>query len=104
MKPLKNRIFCHDCGRQKMLFETEAKAQAFMRFNNSEIKSVNGYAPIRSYFCIVCGGWHLTSKIGDGYVKINTKKVLERYENAKKLKEEKQIQKLLQEEEKKKKS
>lgn len=82
-------------------FETEAKAQAFMLFNNSEIEAVNGYVPIRSYFCIVCGGWHLTSRIGDGHVKINTEKVLKLYENAKKLKEERHIQKLLQEKEKK---
>ena len=43
-----------------MLFETEKKAQLFMKFNNEEITAENGYAPARAYFCESCGGWHLT--------------------------------------------
>lgn len=79
MEPVNNRIFCPDCGRPKMLFETEVKAQAFMRFNNDEIETVNGYAPTRSYFCIVYGGWHLTSKMGIGYMTSSkTKNVLQK--------------------------
>jgi ribosomal protein S27E len=100
MKPLKNKVFCYDCGRQKMLFETEVKAQAFMRFNNEEIESVNGYAPIRSYFCNVCGGWHLTSKMGEAYISPKTEKILEEYETAKRLREERKAQKLIQEKKK----
>ena len=26
MKPIKNRVFCRDCGKAKMLFEDEKKA------------------------------------------------------------------------------
>ena len=62
MKPTKNRIFCYDCGHIKMLFETEKKADTFIKFNVDEIKNQRGYAPIRSYFCIACNGWHVTSK------------------------------------------
>ncbi|QBO58742.1 hypothetical protein NBC122_01934 [Chryseobacterium salivictor] len=101
MKPFKNKVFCYDCGRQKMLFETEVKAQTFMRFNNEEIESVNGYAPIRSYFCNVCCGWHLTSKMGEAYISPKTEKILEEYETAKRLKAERKALKLVQEKEKK---
>lgn len=67
MKPSKKNVYCNDCGRTKMLFETEKKAENFMRFNNEEIESESGYSPQRSYYCIFCLGWHLTSikeKIG----------------------------------------
>lgn len=33
MKPSKNRVFCHECKRAKMLFESEDKALRFIRFN-----------------------------------------------------------------------
>ena len=36
MKP-KNRVFCYDCGRPKLLFETEKKALNFIKFNADEI-------------------------------------------------------------------
>jgi hypothetical protein len=67
MKPTKNRVLCKDCGRKKMLFDTEKKAQNFIRFNNEEIQAESGYSPERSYYCLFCGGWHITSikrKIG----------------------------------------
>lgn len=61
MKPTKNKIFCNDCGRVKMLFETEKKANNFIKFNKEEIEMESGVAPQRSYFCLFCGGWHITS-------------------------------------------
>ena len=60
MKPTKNRVFCKECGRTKMLFETEKKAQLFMKFNNEDIAAENDNVPVRAYFCESCGGWHLT--------------------------------------------
>jgi len=62
MKPTKNRIFCLVCGRAKMLFESQSKADNFIRFNAEEIMEENGYAPIRSYYCPFCLGWHVTHK------------------------------------------
>jgi len=32
-----------------------------MVYNAEAIKSESGFAPIRSYYCKACGGWHLTS-------------------------------------------
>ena len=61
MKPKKNQIFCVACGRPKMLFETKAKADNFIKFNSSEIMEESGKAPIRSYYCEICGGYHVTS-------------------------------------------
>lgn len=62
MKPTKNRVFCKDCDRIKMLFETEKKAETFMCFNREEIETESGYGPQRSYYCVFCGGWHITSR------------------------------------------
>ncbi|MDR3169022.1 MAG: hypothetical protein LBU27_04620 [Candidatus Peribacteria bacterium] len=50
MKPTKNRVFCGDCGKVKMLFKAEKKAENFIRFNSEEILKEQGTAPIRSYF------------------------------------------------------
>ncbi|MDI9862705.1 hypothetical protein QM480_00110 [Flectobacillus sp. DC10W] len=44
-----------------MLFDTEKKADNFIAFNQEEIRNEAGYAPQRSYFCLFCGGWHITS-------------------------------------------
>ena len=61
MKPTRNTIFCHGCQRTKMLFETKAKADNFIRFNSEGIQEENGKAPVRSYYCGICGGYHVTS-------------------------------------------
>ena len=61
MKPTRNRVYCLDCKGTKMLFATEAKANNFIRFNTDEIMEETGKAPVRSYYCESCGGWHTTS-------------------------------------------
>lgn len=61
MKPTRNRFFCRACGKTKMLFETERQADNYIRFNSSEVLDANGHAPVRSYYCNVCMGWHVTS-------------------------------------------
>lgn len=63
MKPTRNKIHCPECGRTKMLFESEEKAINFMRFNNEQIKEETGKAPVRAYYCNACGGYHLTSNV-----------------------------------------
>lgn len=61
MKPIKNRFFCIECQRPKILFESKSKAINFIKYNSNEIKEDNGVAPIRTYLCKSCGGWHVTS-------------------------------------------
>lgn len=61
MKPTRNRIFCISCRRPKMLFESREKADNFIRFNSDEMVSETGKAPVRSYYCALCCGWHVTS-------------------------------------------
>lgn len=81
MKPTKNKVFCLECGRPKMLFESEKKANNFIKFNSQEIISDTGRAPIRSYFCIACNGWHVTSKEKDKKFNYSfTEKVMGDYE------------------------
>ena len=60
MKPSK-RIYCRECGRSKLLFETEQKALRFIKFNADEIEAETGRKPERAYYCVCCGGWHTTS-------------------------------------------
>lgn len=57
MKPTRNRIVCPDCGRQKMIFETKAKAQRFIDFNGKDIKHGDR---LRPYYCPACCGWHIS--------------------------------------------
>lgn len=79
MKP-KHRVYCYDCGKPKLLFETEKKALNFIKFNADEIEEINGYKPERVYFCKACNGYHVThSKEFD--CKSSTDKALERYQD-----------------------
>jgi len=96
MKPKKNRFFCEDCGKVKMLFETKKKADTFIAFNREEIAGEKGYKPERSYFCPYCGGWHVTSHKEQLSIQSRTERVIDLYnrENEKKAvsKIKKQIQ------------
>lgn len=65
MKPKKNRVRCLALknGRSKMLFESEAKANRFIKFNEDEIRKTGATGlkgNLRPYYCKVCGGWHIT--------------------------------------------
>lgn len=44
-----------------MLFESQSKADNFIKFNSDEIAKQTGKAPSRSYYCSFCCGWHITS-------------------------------------------
>lgn len=79
MKPTKSRVYCRDGGRMKILFETEKKAETFIKFNSEEIEAQAGYSPNRSYYCIICNGWHVTSKKEDVNIKSKTETVLRFY-------------------------
>lgn len=81
MKPTKNRVFCYDCNRPKMLFKTEKQAMNFIKFNADEIREETGYAPTRAYFCEACGGWHVTSmEEFDNSIRTHTQAVIIKYE------------------------
>lgn len=67
MKPKKNRVYCEELGRTKMLFPSEKKAMNFIRFNTDEIIEETGKAPVRCYYCNSCAGWHVTSNPNQEY-------------------------------------
>jgi hypothetical protein len=84
MKPTKNRVYCPDCGRTKMLFEEEKKALNFIKFNaDSMTEECNGKVPTRAYFCMACAGWHLTSSETVMACKSPTERILECHERQK---------------------
>ena len=76
MKP-KNRVMCPDCGRPKMLFETEKKAQNFLKFNMNEVNP-NGTRTMRVYYCPACCGYHISSHEYKGD-NMNTDRLIEKY-------------------------
>ena len=76
MKP-KNRVMCPDCGRPKMLFETEKKAETFIKFNASAINP-KGDRTIRVYYCPACCGYHISSHEYHGD-NLNTDRLIARY-------------------------
>ena len=79
IKP-KDRIWCPVIRRSKLLFDSEKKAQNFIKFNAEDIKNSGGVAPVRSYFCEVCGGWHVTHRWRNtGKVDRNIKKFIDNH-------------------------
>ncbi|MDD5770566.1 MAG: hypothetical protein PHE25_06350 [Candidatus Gracilibacteria bacterium] len=85
MKPNKSVVYCNNCERRKILFETEKKAENFMKFNNDEIESKSGYSPQRSYYCVFCMGWHITS-IKENIGLSKKEKIIEEFNQQKDLK------------------
>ena len=70
IKP-KNRVFCPDCGRQKMKFNTEKEAQSFIKWNRLNFDEK---IPSRIYWCEACCGYHITARpMGNVGVTINMK-------------------------------
>lgn len=74
MKPTKNRIFCIGCKRSKMLFETQVKADNFIKFNSGDIAAQSHKVPTRSYYCSFCCGWHITSVAEESRAKEDDKR------------------------------
>lgn len=58
----KNLVMCASSHKEKLRFETEAKALKFIEYNAETIAESSGYAPIRAYWCNSCCCWHVTSK------------------------------------------
>lgn len=86
-----NRVFCACCGKTKYLFESQAQADNFIKFNSEMIESKNGYAPIRSYECPICGGWHVTSQeeiVGDHLISFAEKLLIKNEQKNSALKSE----------------
>lgn len=86
MKPTRNRVMCPDCGRAKMLFESECSARNFIKFNGDDIDTHGG--KLRVYYCPACCGYHISSKpYKEGY-SYRTENLIKRYkediENSKK--------------------
>ena len=58
MSKPKNRIICPDCGKPKMVFESESKAKNFIKFNSDDIEFGSDmrpyYCPARRRLLIFC--------------------------------------------------
>ncbi len=82
MRPIKNRFFCLACGKPKMLFSTQKKADNFIKFNADDIMEETGIKPARSYYCQLCFGYHVTSlrseKVGKRFDQ-NVQNVIDAY-------------------------
>lgn len=74
MKPTNNRVYCLGCKHPKMLFETQTKADNFIKFNRDAIASSSEKVPTRSYYCSFCCGWHVTSVEDEGKAEANDRR------------------------------
>lgn len=84
MKPKNNRPICADCGRPKLLFETEKKANNFIKFNGQDIlRDGQTIDDLRAYYCPSCCGWHITSKPYKKTYEHRTDRLIQRYRQEK---------------------
>lgn len=76
----KNRVWCPDCGKPKMLFDSEKAAERFIKFNGEEL--IDDISKLRVYYCPGCCGYHITSheKKKGGYH--GTEKLIQAYKNS----------------------
>ena len=78
----KNRAFCAECGRPKILFESEDKANRYIEYNAQYVINRRGNQPTRAYYCESCGGWHVTHHSEPLNVsKTPTQRLIEAYHN-----------------------
>ena len=75
-KPTKNRIMCPDCGKPKMLFETEKEAQNFIKWNSGDMEHSD---KLRPYYCPACCGYHISHKKHFGSFDHRTENMLNDY-------------------------
>lgn len=80
MKPTKNLFYCFDCGRTKMLFVSQKKADNFIKFNKDAFEAEGKKVPVRSYYCEACGGWHVTSNPDEEHFKGSSNHLLTKME------------------------
>lgn len=81
MKP-KHRIFCRECGKSKIVFESEKKALNFIKFNSNDIATESDIVPNRAYYCVACGGYHVTH-CRKNYKPYTTEEIIEAYKRDK---------------------
>lgn len=60
--PIKHYVWCAQCGRKKHLYKSQKAAEMAIMYNVEEMKKIGKELPSRAYYCVACGGWHLTSK------------------------------------------
>lgn len=72
---------CPDCGRQKMLFETEKQALDFLKYNGEDVNP-DGSKEMKVYYCPACCGYHISSHEYKGHGTA-TDKLIERYRKEK---------------------
>lgn len=79
---------CPDCGRSKMLFETERKANDFIKWNGDDIVHTG---TLRSYYCPSCCGWHITHMKPSKEYENKTQNLIDSYQRSLKVNHMKKI-------------
>lgn len=84
MKPKNNSYWCPDCNRPKMRFETERKAQNFIKYNGNDIlREGQTIEQIRVYYCPSCCAYHITTKPYNKSYEHKTERLIENYKKSK---------------------
>ena len=82
MRKPKNRVLCPDCGREKILFETEKKANLFIEYNWESL--TDDKDKLRIYYCPACCGYRISSHKYKGDNR-NTERLINNYNKDKRL-------------------
>ena len=61
-------------------FMEGAAKYTYGRFNAEDIKAVSGYSPTRTYFCVSCGGYHVTSNKAASYFESRDRLMVQAYD------------------------
>ena len=84
MKPKNNSYWCPDCNKPKMRFDTEKKAQNFIKYNGTDIlKEGQTVEQIRVYYCPPCCAYHITTKPYREAYKYRTDMLIKAYDRNK---------------------
>lgn len=79
MKPKdKNRVMCPDCWKQKLLFDSETKANNFIKWNKEDIQNGD---ELRAYYCPACCGWHISHQKFHKKMEGRTSRLIDAYLN-----------------------
>ena len=61
MNKIKSKVFCEKKGKYRIAFKTREKANFFIEhFDEFVENSNNELKPVRSFYCVSCGMWHIT--------------------------------------------
>ena len=89
MEPKREKIYCNDSKKNRILFETKAAANHFIK-RCKRVKTKWDYSTMYAYHCKYCKGWHITDNQKHQPILLKMKKFFNSFFN---IRQEKEIEK-----------